>query len=241
MTAPLFYVDTLPASGAFSIGSDEGRHAVAVLRLKPGQDVLVSDGAGGMAHCTVVTADRTQGLSVEVVRREQRPAPRELTVVQAIPKGERADTAVELMTETGVSRIIPWASARTVADWRGKGERKVERWRRVARAAGKQSRRAYLPDVGDLLEGVPSVPGPALVLHEDAPASLFTTPIPDGPLTVVVGPEGGLTDGEVDAMSQQGAVAVNLGETIMRTSTAAAAACVWIRGFEIMRGTCHDR
>jgi len=241
MTAPLFYVDTLPASGAFTIGSDEGRHAVSVLRLKPGQDVLVSDGAGGVAHCTVVAADRAQGLSVEVTRREQRPAPRELTVLQAIPKGERADTAVELMTETGASRIVPWASARTVANWRGKGERKAERWRRVAHAAGKQSRRAYLPEVGDLLEGVPSVQGPAFVLHEDASASLFTTPIPEGPVTVVVGPEGGLTDEEVAGLSAQGAQVVNLGDTIMRTSTAGAAACVWIRGFEIMRGTCHDR
>lgn len=241
MTAPLFYVDHLPVSGLLTVGSEEGRHGVSALRLKPGQAALVSDGAGGVAECTVVAADRTQGLTVEITRREHRPAPRDLTVLQAIPKGDRADIAVELMTETGVSRIVPWASARTVADWHGKGERKAERWRRVARAAGKQSRRAHLPTIGDVVEGVPSLSGSVLVLHEDAPASLFTMAIPEGPLTVVVGPEGGLTDGEVEGLIARGARAVNLGDTIMRTSTAAAAACVWIRGFEIMRGTCHDR
>ncbi len=241
MTAPLFYAESVPESGLLTIGGEEGRHAVKVMRLTPGQTVLASDGNGALAQCTVVGAEREKGLLVEVHERHQVPAPRQVDVLQAIPKSDRAEIAVELMTETGVSRIIPWSSARTVADWRGKTEAKTARWQRVAHAAGKQSRRAHLPTIGSLVSSAPEPEGSVLVLHEQAGESLFTCEIPDGPLTVVVGPEGGLTEHEVQTLVGQGARLVNLGPTILRTSTAGAAACVWIRGFEISRGACHDR
>ena len=241
MTAPLFYVESVPESGLLTIGGEEGRHAVSVMRVTPGQTVLASDGNGALARCMVVGAERGQGLSVEIQACRQVPAPRRVDVLQAIPKGDRAETAVELMTETGVSRIIPWASARTVADWRGKAEAKTARWQRIAHAAGKQSRRAHLPTIGTLVSGQPAPEGSVLVLHEQADDSLFTFEIPDGELTVVVGPEGGLTEQEVQTLVDHGARLVNLGPTILRTSTAGAAACVWIRGFEIQREACHDR
>lgn len=228
MTAPLFYVDALPDAGSVELAGDDARHAAGSLRLRVGEPVLVGDGAGKVATCTVVLADRRH-FAVRVETVALVPAPAELTVVQAIPKGERGDLALELLTETGVSRIVPWASARTVPDWRGKEAAKVGRWRRVALAAAKQSRRSWLPQVDELLEERPAA---TYVLHEQAEISLFDVDLPDGPITVVVGPEGGLADDEIEAM---GGASVRLGAEVMRTSTAGAAACVWIRGMQARR------
>ncbi len=232
MTAPLFYLDSVPRTGTVSIEGSQARHAVSAMRLQVGEVVRVGDGAGTIATCEVVTSDRRAGLTLEVVATVTEPAPRPITVVQAVPKGDRADLAVELLTETGVSRIVPWLSQRTVADWRGKEQAKLDRWRRVAAAAAMQSRRAHIPVVEQSLTGVPEIDSPTLVLHEQAHACLFDEPAPTGPVTVVVGPEGGLTDEEVLTLTQRGATPVNLGTLIMRTSTAGAAACVWLRGFE---------
>lgn len=223
MTAPLFYSPI--AGGQVTLTGDEARHAAGAMRLRSGERILVCDGAGRVASCVVDTADRRTVVAhieqVDVVDR-----PREITVVQAIPKGERGDLAVELLTETGVSRIMPWMSARTVADWSGKEDAKVERWRRVATAAAKQSRRAYLPEVTELLR---SVPAATFVLHEDAADCLYELDPPPGPITLAVGPEGGLTDAEVVAL---GGTPVRLGAEILRTSTAGAAACLWLRGLD---------
>lgn len=224
MTAPLFYApldqDEVVLTG------DDARHAAGSMRLRVGESLMVCDGAGTVATCTATSVDRREVLarmeSVEYVER-----PRELTIIQAIPKGERGDLAVELLTETGASTIVPWASARTVADWAGKESAKVERWRRVATAAAKQSRRAWLPHIAPLLTVVPDEA--TFVLHEDAVESLYRIELPPGPITVVIGPEGGLDDDEVAAIQGK---AVRLGSEIMRTSTAGAAACVWIRGLD---------
>ena len=149
------------------------------------------------------------------------PNPRSLTVFQAIPKGDRADLAVEPAHRGRVSRIVPWSSQRTVANWTGKSEAKRERWqrwpvrRRCNRVAPTCRRRGarFAHGVGRLFaRGCPAV-----VVHILAAA---------GPLTVVVGPEGGLAPEEVETLTGRGAVALNLGTLIMRTSTAGAAACV---------------
>lgn len=225
MTAPLFYAE-LSDADEVTLRPEDARHAAGAMRLRAGEVVLVGDGVGRVATCRVVTAHR-RDVVVAIEEVMQVPAVRDLTVVQAIPKGERGDLAVELLTETGASRIVPWMSARTVADWRHKETAKADRWRRVAKAAAMQSRRAYLPEVTELLTRIPVQP--TFVLHEDAPTSLFDLDLPPGPITVVVGPEGGLTTDEVMAM---GGTPVLLGPTILRTSTAGAAACVWIRGVD---------
>ena len=236
MTAPLFYVDEVSRQGMLSIRGDEAKHASSALRIAAGEQVLVGDGRGTIARCTVQRADRSQ-IQMRIDEVDEVPAPRELTVVQAIPKGERGDLAVELLTEAGVTAVVPWQSARTVSDWRGKETAKRQRWQRVARAAAKQSRRAWLPQIHDHAVGVPPVRGAALILHEDATDSLFDIDLPTGPITLVVGPEGGLTEDEVASLLARGAHAVRMGPEIMRTSTAGAAACVWIRGLEMRLGS----
>lgn len=232
MTAPLFYADSVPAGGVLTISGAEAHHAGSAMRVIRGETVLVSDGRGALATCRVTGSGRGSPLVVEVLTVDQVEPGRPITVVQAIPKGERADLAVELLTEAGAAVIVPWASQRTVARWQGKDEAKAERWRRVARAACKQSRRAHLVTVRPLCTGIPEIPGPAFVLHADAEDCLYELDLPSGPLSVVVGPEGGLADEEVQALAAAGARPVRLGPEILRTSTAGAAACLWIKGLE---------
>ncbi len=236
MTAPLFYVDDLPQQGQVAVTGDEARHATAAMRLHAGEPVLVGDGRGGMAECIVASVDRRQGLVAAVRSYRQVPAPRSLMVVQAIPKGERAELAVELLTEAGATALVPWLSQRTVPDWGDKQHAKRQRWQRVARAAAKQSRRAWIPEVLEVQQGPPVLQGAGLVLHEDADERLYDLDPPPGPLTVVVGPEGGLSGEEVEALAAVGAVPVRLGPEILRTSTAGAAACLWLRGLEMRLG-----
>jgi 16S rRNA (uracil1498-N3)-methyltransferase len=213
--------DVIVLSGA------EGRHAAAVRRLRPGERADVGDGAGLVAEC-VVTAHSGRQLELAVRSRRQMPRPDPLlTVVQAIPKGDRGELAVEEMTEIGVDRIMPWAAARCVPVWRGeRGARSLARWRATAREAAKQSRRAWIPEVTEPVSAadvaqVMTKAACVIVLEPGAAQSLGQLRPPEsGDLVVIVGPEGGITDAENAAFRAAGAKSRSLGPTVLRTSTA---------------------
>jgi 16S rRNA (uracil1498-N3)-methyltransferase len=205
----------------------EGRHAAAVRRLQPGERVDVADGSGLVAEC-VVTGQSGRGLELEVRARRQVPRPDPLiTVVQAIPKGDRGELAVAEMTEVGVDRIMPWAAARCVPVWRAeRGARSLARWRATAREAAKQSRRAWLPEVtepasvADVAQAITKA-ACAIVLEPGAAQSLGQLRSPEsGDVVVIVGPEGGITEEESAAFRAAGATPCSLGPTVLRTSTA---------------------
>jgi 16S rRNA (uracil1498-N3)-methyltransferase len=232
VTPPLFLVDEPPVEDEFRLTGDEGRHAARVKRLAVGEPALVSDGRGALLDCTV-RAVQADGLVLAVRERHAVPAPRpRIVAVQAVPKGERAELAVELLTELGVDGIVPWAAARCVVHWDApRAEKALARWRRTAREAGKQSRRAWLPVI-DAPAGTPEVTARlraacALVLHEEAAVPLAAAPLPDGDvgeIAVVIGPEGGIAPDELAAFTAAGATVVRLGTPVLRTSTAGAAA-----------------
>jgi len=218
-------------AGTVMLAGPEGHHAAAVRRLRPGERADVSDGAGTIAECAVQSVARDSvTLSVRSVLKVPAPEPR-IAVVQALPKGDRGERAVELMTEVGVDAIIPWAAQRCVVRWQGdRGERALAKWRATAREAAKQSRRAWLPEVPALasLADVAkraSDAACAVVLEADAAAALSHLTLPDqGEIVLVVGPEGGITPAERAALGEAGAVEARLGPTVLRTSTAGAAA-----------------
>jgi 16S rRNA (uracil1498-N3)-methyltransferase len=224
VTLGLFLVDALPSDERFALTGDEGRHAARVRRLAVGAHLVVGDGRGELADCTV-TAVHDRGLDLQVHTRRTVPAPDpRLVVVQALPKGDRAELAVEAMTELGVDAIVPWAASRSVAQWHGpRADKALEKWRRTAREAAKQSRRAWVPEVRALAKTAQLVP--TFVLHEAATTPLATAQLPAaGDVVVVVGPEGGIADDELDTFNAAGAIAVRLGDPVLRTSTAGAAA-----------------
>jgi 16S rRNA (uracil1498-N3)-methyltransferase len=233
--APLFLLDELPGGlpedGELLVGGAEGRHAVDVLRLAPGEQVRVGDGRGTVAEGEVLSAG-PEGLRVRVTGRSQAPEPQpEFLLVQALPKGDRGPLAVDLATELGADRIVPWTAARCVTRWREDRVAKgVAKWRAAARAATKQARRARLPEVTEPMTtrqvcALLAEADLALVLHERARRPLAELDVPlTGTIAVVVGPEGGLTDGEAVAFRAAGAHVVRLGPEVLRTSTAGAAA-----------------
>lgn len=229
--APLFLLDVVPEGDELLVDGAEGRHAVDVLRLTPGEPVRISDGRGVLADGDVLHAG-PQGLRVAVRTRVEVPAPEpEFVLVQALPKGDRGPLAVDLATELGVDRIVPWTASRCVTRWReDRVDKGVAKWRAAARAASKQSRRPRVPEVTGPMTtrevcGLLAEVDLAVVLHEQARRPLAGLQIPTvGTVAVVVGPEGGLTDGEVVAFRAAGAEAVRLGPEVLRTSTAGAAA-----------------
>jgi 16S rRNA (uracil1498-N3)-methyltransferase len=231
-TAPLFLVGSVPASGPLLLDGPEGRHAAAVKRLRIGEVVLVADGRGALGRAEVVDVVKD---AVELVVSERTavaaPAVR-VTLAQALVKGDRGELAVELATEAGVDEVLPWRAARCIARWEPgpRGEKALARWRSTVREAAKQARRAWVPPVGEPL-GTPALAARvaaadlALVLHESATAGLAELDLPvKGEVLLVVGPEGGLTDGEVAELTAAGARAVRLGPEVLRASTAGAVA-----------------
>ncbi|WP_043264291.1 16S rRNA (uracil(1498)-N(3))-methyltransferase [Streptomyces sp. CT34] len=241
MTAPVFLVDSLAgvrAGGTLTLDGPEGRHAVSVRRLRVGEEVVLTDGAGAGARGTVAAVEGKDRLTVAVaeLRTEAPPVPT-ITVVQALPKGDRGELAVETMTETGVDAIVPWPAARCVTQWKGeRAAKSLAKWRATAREAGKQSRRLTFPRVADplttqqvaaLLAGADF----AAVLHEEGGAPLATAELPDrGSIVLVVGPEGGVSPEELAAFAEAGAKPYRLGATVLRTSTAGTAATALLLG-----------
>jgi 16S rRNA (uracil1498-N3)-methyltransferase len=234
VSLPVHWVASLGgvrAGDSVRVEGDEAHHAVAVRRLRVGEGVVLTDGAGTTVTGTVAATGKRE-LTVAAVTAVSAAAPDpSVTVVQALPKGDRGELAVEVLTEIGVARIVPWAASRSVAVW--KGERAVKslaRWRSTAREAAKQSRRAWFPEVAGLASttdvvALVAAADLAVVLHEGAARPLSSLDVPaTGTLVVVVGPEGGLTDDEVAAFAEAGAVPVRLGAEVLRTSTAGLAA-----------------
>lgn len=220
------------------LSGPEGRHAATVRRLRQGEPAELTDGSGLVASC-VVSSVAGQTVTFDVVSRRTVPRPSpSLTVVQALPKGERGELAVETMTEAGVDTIVPWAAERSVAQWRGdKAARGAGRWRSAAREAAKQARRAWLPEVPALaisadVETRVAKADLAIVLEGDADVALRSVTLPEeGEIVLVVGPEGGISPRERSAFRAAGAIECRLGPTVLRTSTAgvAAAAVIFAR------------
>ena len=234
MTRGLFYVDALPEVGELvAVDGDEGFHAANVRRIRPGEELDLGDGDGTVAHCVVEDVAKGRLTARVLGRRIVQAAAPAVTIVQALPKSDRSELAIELATEAGADAFVAWHASRCVARWDGsaKVDKGLRRWGAVARSAARQSRRAYIPPVtgvvstAELAQQVRDDGATALVLHESATVLLTELPVAQADsLMLIVGPEGGIADDEIAALSEAGATPVLLGPTVLRTSTAAAVA-----------------
>jgi 16S rRNA (uracil1498-N3)-methyltransferase len=234
MTLPVFVHAALAgvsAGDAVELDGDEARHAVVVKRIRAGEQVVLTDGAGTSATVTVDATSKTSlSATVDEVATVVPELPR-VVVVQAIPKGDRGELAVEMLTEVGVDLIVPWAAARSVSVWRGDKQAKaLAKWRSTAHESAKQSRRAWFPEVAEMVGTADVVAllrdaDVPVVLHEAASGPLGDLPVPGrGEIVIVVGPEGGISEEELAAFAAVGAEPVRLGSSVLRTSTAGVAA-----------------
>ncbi|MFC8598946.1 16S rRNA (uracil(1498)-N(3))-methyltransferase [Isoptericola sp. NPDC057191] len=243
MSAPVFLADggtlgALAVGDVYVLDGAEGRHAGVVQRRGPGERLDVVDGAGTRLRCVV---DAVEGgeVRLRVAEVVAEPAPDVvLTLVQALAKGDRDELAVEAAVEVGVDAVVPWQADRSVVVWRGaRAAKSHAKWVATVRSAVKQARRACLPPVDEPLttrllvaraREVVEAGGAVVVLHEDATTPLARVELPAAPqpgagapaLLVVVGPEGGIADAELEALVEAGAVAARLGPHVLRTSTA---------------------
>lgn len=231
------------------VTGNEAHHAVRVSRLRVGEQILVGNGQGCIGEGSVEVADRDRfAVRISAVAAARTPAGQdspELVLVQALAKGDRDDRAVEQATEFGVDAIVPWQAERSVSRWSGsseKAEKGREKWQRIAREAAKQSLRPRIPGVRPLetLEGLCELAGredvAVVALHPrgNKPLSAWAGSIasegegnatcPIRHVYLVVGPEGGFSDAELDRLEAAGAQVGVLGETVLRTSSAGPAA-----------------
>jgi 16S rRNA (uracil1498-N3)-methyltransferase len=234
VTHVLWVTEIASTPGPVTVEGPEGHHAADVRRLRVGEQVRLVDGAGAWGEGPVSRVARSS-VTAEVLTTGYDAAPDLLVVVvQALPKGDRAELAVELSSEVGVDAIVPWQAQRCVTRWTGeRGAKGLARWRAVAREAGKQARRTRFVTVrdpvetagpGGLLELIGAA-GSALLLDVDAPRALSEVELPgQGEVLLIVGPEGGLDPAELEALVGAGALQCHLGPSVLRTSGAGAVA-----------------
>lgn len=220
-----------------TVTGDEARHAVRVSRLRVGEQILVGDGNGVLGEGMVESVAKDAfAVRLTEVRRDPEPDVRVL-LVQALAKGDRDERAVEQATEFGVDALVPWQAERSVSRWgdADKAAKGVAKWSRIAREASKQSLRSRIPEVQDpaTLDGLcrfsASDQARVIVLHPRGRQTLSAWArgaLAGGEteLYLVVGPEGGFSDAEIDALEAAGAEILVLGDTVLRTSSAGPAA-----------------
>jgi 16S rRNA (uracil1498-N3)-methyltransferase len=216
------------AGEELTLDGPEGRHAAVVRRIGPGERIRLTDGRGAWAEGPVTAASKA-GVTVAVHDRGSVPAAAaRLVVVQAVPKGERAELAVEMLTEVGADLIVPWKADRS--QFRANPERTEKlqaKWQAWAFEASKQSRRSWFAEVGPLATTAEVAQRLAtaelpVVLHEEATVPLASLDVPEqGEIVIVIGPEGGIASEELKAFDVE---PVRLGDTVLRTSTAGVAA-----------------
>ncbi|WP_210506027.1 16S rRNA (uracil(1498)-N(3))-methyltransferase [Naasia sp. SYSU D00057] len=232
--AHFYLVDSLEGAepgGLVRLEGQEARHAATVSRIRTGETLTVGDGRGTVVTGAVEAA-APSAVDVRAERVERISAPdREVVLVQALAKGDRDELAVQAATELGVDRIVPWQAERSVSRWSGpKAERGRERWGTIVREAVKQSMRPWLPEVAPLAgrgEVAALAATHAVLVLEPTGGTPFADAVRAAggrDLALVVGPEGGVSGPELEALTAAGAVAVRLGPEVLRTSTAGPAA-----------------
>jgi 16S rRNA (uracil1498-N3)-methyltransferase len=222
----LFFVEDLPTKvGAhYEFGNEDANHAIRVLRMQAGAEFMLSDGNGAWSQVKAVEVSK-KSMQVQVLDSGfQEALATTITVVQALPKGDRAKEAVELLTESGVDRIVPWVASRSI----GKG---TDKFAITAREASKQSRRFRIPQVSDvatttqICEAI-KLSDLALVFHESATQKLSDQISSHNVqnLLIIIGPEGGISDEELAAFQGAGAKVALMGRPILRSAHAGIAA-----------------
>jgi 16S rRNA (uracil1498-N3)-methyltransferase len=222
----------LEAGGEVTLPSKAGEHLTRVLRLSSGAPFVMFDGRGGEYSAELSAIGRP--VRARVLRHDpvERESPLHITLLQGVARGERMDLIVQKATELGVTRIVPVLAERSVVRVDAKQrERKREHWQSIVVSACEQCGRNRVPAVhqavslGDAMELLPETGTRCLLAAEASEALVHAAARTAGAsLTLLIGPEGGLADGERKFALDQGFIAYRLGPRIMRTETAGLAA-----------------
>ena len=224
----LFFVDDLPITvgATYEFNNEDALHAIRVLRMKSGDLFNLSDGKGAWSHVEALEVHKKY-MTVQVIKSDSQEALNtHFTVIQAIPKGDRIKEAIELCTEGGADRIVMWKAARSI----GKSDDKIEKLQTTAREASKQSRRFRIPEVigvaatNAIVDQIAQA-DLAIVFHESATMKVSELVAPGcTKVAIIIGPEGGLTDEEIDTFAAAGAKVALMGRPVLRSAHAGLAA-----------------
>lgn len=244
MTEALFLhdLDGARPGDDLTLSGDEGRHAVTVRRIRVGETIMIADGAGTAVRGPVIGVEKAS-LTMHVDEILTAPeSDLRFVAVQALAKGDRAELAVEVLTELGVDQVVPWQASRSIVKWAPeRAERHLAKWRSTAREATKQSRRLRVPVVtppASTAELVARIPQTTLtfVLHEEATTPLSRIDLPaEGEIMLIVGPEGGISPEELAAFEAAGARSVTISDGVLRTSTAGVVALAQLQALTASR------
>jgi 16S rRNA (uracil1498-N3)-methyltransferase len=224
----LFFVEDLPTEigNRYEFDSEDAHHAIKVLRIAAGEIFNLSDGKGAWSKVSVENVNK-KSMTVRVLESGFEEAlPQSFTIIQAIPKGDRIKESIEMSTEGGADRIVMWKAARSI----GRADEKIEKLQQTAREASKQSRRFRIPEIvgvattDNVVDEIAKV-DLALVFHESA-VQTISTAVTEGAkrVAIIIGPEGGLTDSELETFAAAGAKVVLMGRPILRSAHAGLAA-----------------
>jgi 16S rRNA (uracil1498-N3)-methyltransferase len=227
---------SITGDGSVSISGQDAKHISKVLRLRSGDLITISDGAGYSYQVELVQVAESKVLGRVIETLPFTVPEKKLTVFQGLPKGRKMELIVEKLTELGVARIVPVTLARSVPEYGDNRETKrLERWKAIAYEACKQSRRPWLPEIGEflvwdaalaMLDGFDEL----LVPYEDSQGERLGDVFEGkGDLVAAfIGPEGGFEESEIASLGEQGAKTFSLGDNILRTETAAIVASALI-------------
>ena len=229
----LFFVDKLSGGQTQTLESDEAHHAIKVMRLKTGEEIKISDGEGNWVSGPISEVGK-KNLKIDVtangIETSKKP---ELVLVQALTKSDRNKEMLELVTVAGVDRIIPWQAERSISKWQSNS---YDKWTSSIKEAGKQSRRVNLPKLEKLMSAKDitdqiSASDCILVFHESANEKFSDLDISQSASSIylVIGPEGGITDTELEIFKLKGGKLVRLGEPVLRSAHAGFAALASIQ------------
>lgn len=215
---PLFFIEDIDRPTLI----DENAHHASVLRLNIGEEILVSDGQGKWARCEVTSISKREVSLKPIEHGIESPAKHEISVVQALPKSDRAKEAVELLTASGANEIYPWQAARSIG-------KESDKWQVVAIEASKQSRRFYIPRVHPKVDTEGALQlfknfDQVLICHESATAQLTDVVKVAAKTLIVIGPEGGILESELAEFTVAGGQIIKLGRPVLRSAHAGLAA-----------------
>jgi 16S rRNA (uracil1498-N3)-methyltransferase len=217
-----WFFDAQLTQESITLPTDEQKHAKA-LRIRVGEQISITNGDGVVAIATV-TAELPIGYEQLSTSTRTKSEPK-LHLVQALAKNDRDEMALQQAVELGAASITPWQAERSIVRWDEKAEKGRLRWQAIALEAMKQSQQAFLPIVSPISKTKQLSPGSlGLILDPRAEISLSDLDLKVPEITLVVGPEGGISNSEIETLQGLGFVSVRLGDSVLRTSSAGPAA-----------------
>lgn len=239
MVEPLFFaaIGSDSAVGtSFTLGGPEAKHAISVRRMTVGESIAISDGFGVKIRGRVTKLKKeTLEISIESIEELLEPES-QLFLVQALAKGDRDELAIQACTELGLFGVIPWQADRSISIWKAEKKQKGQaRWQSIVAEASKQSLRAFIPRVEQVLDSQELISAlrvfdQVLILDPEADKSITEfNPPAAGKIAIVVGPEGGISEQELESFKKAGFSSVRLGSGVLRTSTAGMAAVSYLQ------------